>query len=132
MRRFIADDGSGAELREEDVRALADAAKYAITIEETRAAVKARDRILAALGPKPAPTCGARTYSTYEGGYLRCVLPPPVNGYHEGHHAYRGEPAGNCWWILVDTPEQQACCRPESDPVHWAGHLTAQECWRES
>ena len=125
MRRFIADDGSGVELREEDVRALADAAKYAITIEETRAAVKARDRILAALGPKPAPTCGARTYSTYEGGYLRCVLPPPVNGYHEGHHAWN---RGQSWqrWDWGGT-----CGKPESDPVHSPGHMVAQECWRE-
>jgi hypothetical protein len=122
VRRFIADDGSGAELREEDVRVLA-GTSYA---EASRTLSEAAERVLVALEPKPAPTCGARisAYRGHDPWEIVCVLPPPVNGYHEGHHMYypRDYDGYGCCY-----PEE----KPESDPVHWAGHMTAQECWRE-
>ena len=126
MRRFIADDGSGAELREEDVQELLD-----YYTEGDALSIQAIERIAAALAPKPAPTCGAvLEVDIYD---RPCVLPPPVNGYHEGHHAWtRGNneaegPLAECQrWDWGGT-----CGKPESDPVHSPGHMVAQECWRE-
>jgi hypothetical protein len=121
-RIFRAEDG--AELREEDVRALADAAKYAITIEETRAAVKARDRMLMALAPKPAPTCEATLVvhvwspNPLEDRYvtLPCVLPP-------GHHP--------CPAFLDEHDCCRQCGKGPAHENHAPCHMTASETWRE-
>ena len=88
MRKFIADDGSGAELREEDVLKV----RLRLWDSETH---EAACRIDAALAPK---TCRAKLLSarlgwtadqpTHVNG-LACVLPPN----HQGAH----QVAPECW-----------------------------------
>ena len=129
-RMFRAEDGT--ELDSRDIHYLATA----------RMKDPVAEKVLAALAPK---TCGAllrvRTLRNdlpgvpYYFDDVPCVLPPPVNGYHEGHHAFDPcqVPARAC-----PRPDPtvchygaDACNKPESDPVHWPGHMPAREAWRE-
>ncbi len=117
MRIFKSDDG--AELREEDVRALTRAYEYGFG---KGAAFEAADRVLAALAPK---TCGALLPCVHDSDNCRhphpCVLSP-------GHHRFgqSGKPAG------CGHDPACGCGLPVSNPIHSPGHMTAPECWRES
>ena len=83
------------------------------------------DPILAALEPKPAPTCGAKMVG--DPGELRlfqCALPPPdKDGFHRPHHKFKP-----C------CPEHLSCFAcgvTEDQPEHWAGHMPSADSWRE-
>lgn len=114
--------GDGREIDEEDVRR---AVSYATTVPMVGSPRPAfLVLILAALAPKPAPTCGAmlvvETYDrqgqTHRGPYFPCVLPP-------GHHPFRRHPTqyGIC----------DLCSGEFQDDLHAPGHMPSADSWRE-
>ena len=108
MTTFRSDDGR--EIEEADLRAVVNSWYRA----------GAYKRVLAALALKPAPTCGAVIQGVPVHGWP-CVLPPPdKDGFHEGHHKWEPEIFGCEHWN---------CDKPESDPVHWAGHMPSADSW---
>jgi hypothetical protein len=119
VRIFRSDDG--AEIREDDLRALAEFARGGPRTCEANSI-----RVLAALAPK---TCGAmlasvtlmhiaKGHDEYVPLDLPCVLPP-------GHHPFdRYSTHPYC--------TVKGCNKLADDPIHSPGHQTAPECWRES
>ena len=129
-------ESDGATIDEADLRTMAEDWAPDMT-----ALLAARDRTLAALAPKPAPTCGAvlcwpdsRAATIAYSPEVRCVLPPPdAQGFHEGRHKYIEWGAEDRDIMCAHNPRNGTgmCGKPESDPIHWAGHQPAPEVWRQ-